>query len=223
MEKDTDMLLCKKILAKCQNALHQMVRSMRFHSIKKDFKNAQFSVFSSNCVGCLMLHDIGVAFRSPFVNLYVDAKDYIKYLKDPQKYNQMEFQEIPSDHPYPVGMLGDVTFHFVHYPSFEQAVAAFRRRVPRISYEDLFVIFSERDGCTYEDLQEFDRLPYPNKVVFTHKPYSDIASAFYIEGFENDACLGSIIRWDKKLGRKIYDRFDFVHWFQTMNGTASKK
>ena len=25
-----------------------------------------------------MLHDLGIAFNSPFVNLYVDAKDYLK-------------------------------------------------------------------------------------------------------------------------------------------------
>ena len=205
----------KKIGRRLRNALHKIVRAVRFHKEKKAFQQASFSVFSSNCVGCLMLHDLGVAFRSPFVNLFVDAKDYIAYLKDPHKYNQMELTEVPSPHPYPVGRLGDLTFHFVHYPTFEQAAAAFRRRVARISYEDLFVIFSERDGCTYDDLLEFDALPYKNKIVFTHKPYPEIPSAYYIEGFETEDCLGDIIKWDKKLGTKIYDRFDFVNWFRT--------
>lgn len=205
----------ENITRKCRTMLHKMVRRFRFRNKKKDFRNEHFSVFSSNCVGGLMLHDLGVAFNSPFVNLYVDAKDYIKYLKNPQQYNQMEFKEIPSDLPYPVGMLGDLTFHFVHYQSFEQAVSAFKRRVSRITYDHLFVIFSERDGCTYADLQEFDRLPYPNKVVFTHKPYSDIKSSFYIEGFENNGFLGDILKWDKKLGCKGYDTFDFANWFKT--------
>ena len=167
-----------------------------------------------------MLHDIGAPFNSPFVNLYVEAKDYIKYLKNPQKYNQMEFVEIESDCNYPVGMLGDITFHFVHYTSFEQAVSAFKRRVARINYDNLFVILSERDGCTYADLKEFDNLPYQNKVVFTHKPYNDILSSFYIEGFENNGFLGSIIDWDKKTGSRIYDRFDFINWFQAKSYTT---
>ena len=127
----------------------------------------------------------------------------------------MEFEEIASECNYPIGMLGDLTFHFVHYPSFEETVNAFKRRITRISYENLFVIFSERDGCTYEDLKIFDDLPYSNKVVFTHKPYADTKSSYYIEGFEGSGELGNIMAWDKKIGNKIYDRFDFVDWFKS--------
>ena len=207
--------IVSKIVLRFRNVLHEIVRYFRFKKIKKDFINKNFSVFSSNCVGCLMLHDLGVAFNSPFVNLFVDAKDYIKYLKNPQEYNNMDFKEISSEHKYPVGVLGDLTFHFVHYETFDQAVSAFKRRVSRISYDNLFIIFSERDGCSYADLKEFDALPYKNKIVFTHKPYNDINSSYYIEGFENDGFLGDIIKWDKDFGKKVYDRFDFVNWFQT--------
>lgn len=201
------------IIRKCKNQIHKLVRRLAFRKARKQFQNRSLSVFASNCVGCLMLHDLGVAFNSPFVNLFLDAKDFIKYLHEPQKYNAMTWKELSTDCPYPVGMLGDLTFHFVHYPSFDQAVSAFERRVKRISYDNLYVIFSERDGCTYEDLQEFDALPYKNKVVFTHLPYEDISTAYYIKGYEADACLGSIIGWDRKLGKKIYDQFDFINWF----------
>ena len=208
-------MIISKIILRLKKRLNKTVRFLHFLKIKKTFINVNFSVFSSNCVGCLMLHDLNVPFNSPFVNLFLDAKDYIKYLKNPQKYNQMEFKEIASECDYPVGMLGDLTFHFVHYNSFEEAVNAFKRRITRISYENLFVIFSERDGCTYEDLKTFDDLPYNNKVVFTHKPYADIKSAYYIEGFEGSGELGNIMAWDKKIGNKIYDRFDFVDWFKS--------
>ena len=208
-------MVISKITSAIRNRLNLTVRTMRFSKAKKSFKNYNFSVFSSNCVGCLMLHDLGLPFNSPFVNLYLEAKDYLKYLENPQKYNQMEFTEISSACNYPVALLGDLTVYFVHYKTFEEAVSAFKRRVARISYENLFVIFSERDGCTYEDLITFDALPYKNKVVFTHKPYPDIKSSFCIEGFENDGELGSIIEWDKKLGEKIYDRFDFTNWFKS--------
>ena len=203
------------IITRSRNLLHKVARFFRFRKIRKVFRHKHFSVFSSNCVGCLMLHDLGVAFNSPFVNLFVEAKDYIKYLKNPQGYNQMDFVETPSVYNYPVGLLGDLTFHFVHYKTFEEAVSAFKRRAARISYENLFVIFSERDGCTYEDLKEFDALPYKNKVVFTHTSYKEILSSYYIEGFEDNGFLGNIIIWDQKLGSKIYDKFDFVTWFLT--------
>lgn len=38
-------------------------------------------VISSNCVGGCMLSDQGVRFNSPFVNLFVNAKDFLKYLQ----------------------------------------------------------------------------------------------------------------------------------------------
>ena len=144
--------------------------------------------------------------------VYLNAEDYLKFLKDPQKYSNMEFQEIKSDFNYPVAKLGDLTIHFVHYKSYEEAVDTFKRRLRRINYDNLFVIFSERDGCTYDDLKLFDSLPYKHKVVFTHLPYNDIKSSFYIKGFEDEDCLGDIIRWDNKIGRKVYDCFDFTNW-----------
>ena len=213
----------RKIIHKFRNALHKAARAVRFRKLKKAFQGRTFSVFSSNCVGCLMLHDLGVAFRSPFVNLYMNAADYLKYLQDPQKYNEMAFTQLPTEQNYPVGRLGDLTVHFVHYPSFDEAVAAFQRRVPRIRYDRLFVIFSERDGCTYEDLQAFDRLPYKNKIVFTHKPYADIQSSFCIEGFADAGELGDIIKWDKKWGHKPYDQFDFANWFYTHTTTQESQ
>ena len=38
----------------------------------------------------------------------------------------------------------------------------------------------ERDGCTYEDILEFDNLSYKNKVVFVSKEMPEIKSAIHI-------------------------------------------
>lgn len=206
-------LKIKSIFLMLREKLFTFIRKFYLKTKKKELSNKTPSVFSSNCVGCMVLHDLSLQFNSPFVNLYLTAKDYLKFLSDPQKYLDAEFEEITSDKPYPVGKLLDLTFYFVHYSSFDEAVTAFKRRAKRINFDNLFVIFSERDGCDYKDLEIFDNLPFENKVVFTHKPYSEIKSSFYISGFEKENELGSILSWDKKIGRKIYDRFDFVKWF----------
>jgi len=199
---------------KIRSAFVRMSRYFYLMKQRKRLTNTSFSLFSSNCLGGCVLHDLGLPFSSPFVNLFLNAKDYIKYLQDPHKYNQMEFEEVESEYHYPVGKLGDLTFHFVHYATFDEAVATFKKRLQRINFDDIFVIFSERDGCTHEDLLDFDNLPYENKIVFTHLPYEDIKSAFYIKGFENEDCLGDVLAWDPmNFGRKIYHRFDFVEWF----------
>ena len=197
---------------KIKRLIYKTFRPLRFINKRKKFKNNSLSVFASDCVGCTMLHDLGLRFNSPFVNLYLNAKDFIKYLKDPCKYNSLEFTEVRTDKNYPVGLLGDIEFNFVHYKTFEEAVQSFKRRVKRINFESLYIIMSEKNGCTYDDMIEFDRLPYKNKVIFTHLKYNDIKSSFYISGFENQGCIGNIMAWDKKIGSRIYDRFDFANW-----------
>lgn len=195
-----------------KNLISKIVRPYYLAKKKKRFTNRTLSLFSSNCVGGCMLHDLGARFNSPFVNLYLNAEDYLKFLSQPQKYTALEFEELQTEHPYPVAVWGDLTVYFVHYKTYEEAVCAFKRRLARINYENLFVLFVERDGCTYEQLKQFDALPYAHKVVFTHQPYPEIPSAVYIEGYEKEPCLGDVMKWDTPIGRKVYDRFDYVSW-----------
>lgn len=44
-------------------------------------KNKDFTLIASNCNGCLICHDLNVKFNSPFVNLYLESRDFIKYIK----------------------------------------------------------------------------------------------------------------------------------------------
>lgn len=180
---------------------------------RKHLKNTTMSLIASNCNGALILHDLGVRFNSPFVNLWIKPKDYIKLLKNFDQYMSEYLIEAKEDKiEYPVGKLNDVTLYFQHYDSFIQAKEKWDERKKRIDKNNLFVMFTDRDGCSYEDLLEFDSLPY-NKVVFTNTPYSEIKSSFCIKGFENFDSVGHC--YEKMPGKQIkyYDQFDYVTWF----------
>ena len=83
-----------------------------------------------------------------------------------------------------------------------------------MNYDDVFFLFSDRDGCTYEDLLAFDKLDTNNKIVFTHKPYPEIDSSFYIKGFENLDSVGNCFEiMPHHFVKKYYDQFDYVQWF----------
>ena len=180
---------------------------------KKKLKNKDLSLISSNCNGALILHDLGVRFNSPFVNLWIKPRDFITLLKDFDRYMSMDLVEAKEDGiTYPIGKLDDVTIYFQHYDSFEEAKAKWDERKKRIDKTNLFVLFTDRDGCTYEDLVEFDSLPY-NKVVFTNKPYPEIKSSFYIKGFENLESVGHCYEYMPGKRIKYYDQFDYVKWF----------
>ena len=75
-------------------------------------------------------------------------------------------------------------------------------------------MFTDRDGCTYQDLCAFDALPYKNKVVFTHISYPEIKSSYYIKGWEKEESVGICSEYIKPLSiKKHYDAFDYIDWF----------
>lgn len=53
-------------------------------------RNMEMSILSSNCAGGVMSHDLGLPFRSQFVNLALRPKDFVKYLRDLDYYNSLD-------------------------------------------------------------------------------------------------------------------------------------
>jgi len=186
---------------------------------RKRLIDDNFSIISSNCNGGVILHDLGLRFNSPFVNLWISPKDFIKLLNNLDEY--LSYKLLPlqkTELNYPVGILGDIIIHFQHYSSFSEAKEKWEQRLKRIVRNNIFIMFTDRDGCTYEDLLLFDKLDYPNKVVFVCRPYKDIKSSFYIRGFEREKSVGVLTEYrNSNLGRRYIDDFDYVRWFNGEN------
>ena len=201
------------MLKLAKKALNKFLRKTINNQNRQQLQNHTMSVLSINCNGAFILHDLNEQFRSPFVNLYLSPTDFLKYLKNIPHYMQAELTFITSEKNYPFGQLDDLTIHFMHYHSEQEAANKWAERTKRINLDNLFVMMTDRDGCTYQDLQEFDRLPFENKVVFTHKPYPELKSAFYIKGFENQTQVGDLFEFSGWNGKKYYDQLDYVNWF----------
>lgn len=183
--------------------------------------NPNPTVFASNCNGGVMTHDLGLQFRSPTVNLYIRPKEYVRFLGNLQHYLYEARFVAGQGADYPVGILDDIRVDFVHYQSFDEAVAKWNSRLDRIDLDNAFYVVTERDGCTHDDLVAFDELPYRNKVVFVSKPMLGIASAFYdpsfpVTGGEVDVLSNYVSRLS---GRRYLDAFDYVSFF---NGDGIK-
>jgi len=194
--------------------VNYFLRKAANFSRRRKLRNRDFSIFSSNCNGACICHDLGLQFRSPFVNLWLSGPDFVKFLGAPKEYLSYPLNfAVPIQKHYPVARLHDITIYFEHYTSPQEAQEQWMRRIARINWDNLFVLMSDRDGCTEDVLQAFDALPYKNKVVFTHLPRPDIASAVYIPGFEAETQVGICSefrnRWS---GRTYYDAFDYVRW-----------
>ena len=182
---------------------------------KKRLKNDCFSLIASNCVGGTILHDLNLPFNSPFINLWMEPNDFLKLCENINYYINLKLVFIKINGiNYPIGQLDDVKIYFMHYLNEQDAENAWIRRTERLNMKNIFIMFTDRDGCTYENLLRFDKLPIKNKVVFTHVEYKEIASACYIPGFEKEMCVGNLMDFRNRFSiKKYYDSFDYISWF----------
>lgn len=86
----------------------ELRRMFRFFSnIKRRhcMKNHDLSVFCNNCLAGCILHDFGIKFNSPTINLFIPFPDYIEFVKNIKYYVSAPIHDITTDTSYPIGWL----------------------------------------------------------------------------------------------------------------------
>ncbi len=175
------------------------------------------TLFCNNCTGAMVLHDYGLRFDTPTVNLYIPPNDYVEMLSDLNYYMKADFVDISDGNKYPIGLLGGkVRVNFLHYDTFEEAVTTWKRRASRVNYNNLWCVLVERDGTTYDDLRRFDSLPFAQKVALVHKEYPGIKCAYKLDVPVENGQLGQIISYCSFWGSRYYDQFDWVKFLQLL-------
>ncbi|SEA10560.1 Uncharacterized protein, DUF1919 family [Pseudobutyrivibrio sp. ACV-2] len=142
---------------------------LKFDDLKKLINNVP-SIFSMNCWGGIVYHRLGLEFKSPFINMFLEEGDYIKFLGEPKHYIETNLEVIEYlynkdlDINYPVCLCDDIKLFFNHYSSYEQALFCWNKRKKRIEWNNLFVTMYTNN----EDIiRKFYELPYKKKVCFT--------------------------------------------------------
>lgn len=186
-------------------------RKFRNKSERQKLKNHNFTILSQNCIGGVIYSDLGEKFLSPTVNLYMDSLDFIKFLENIEYYLNIEKMEFTKSE-YPIGYLEDLIIHFVHYKNAREAQEKWNERKKRINWENLFVIMTDRDGCNPEIMHRFDKLPYKNKIMFTHQK-EKYDWAIYLKRYEKEKEVGSLVEFANVFGTRFYqESFDCVEW-----------
>ena len=189
---------------------------------KQELQNHSFSIISSTCNGGVITSELGEQMRSPTINLWMNAEDYLKLASNLQHYMGLEVVEKQNRFdPYPVGTLGDITLYFMHYHSFEEAKEKWNARKQRINWDNLFVMMAEKDGCTPEMVREFDALPFEHKVIFTINEYPDCKSAIKVTDRAGADDVGIMTDFVGLCGRRYDSCFDYVGWLNGENSTIN--
>lgn len=185
------------------------------------------SILCNNCTGGFILHDLGLRFDSPTINMFFHGLDFFDFIEHFEYYITKPLIQIPNpkydpvapDYPVAIlsggGVLKDIELHFLHYHSFEEANEKWETRKARLHMESLYVIWTFMGMEPNEELYiRAQNLPVKNKVLFVNHPvdqekYPDF---FYIKGFEKRIGTGQLGEFMNLKGERYYDQFDYVEW-----------
>lgn len=92
-------------------------------------------------------YNAGRQFTSPLINTAMDGEDFLKFVSNPQYYVSHEITFFKYlGRPFPIGRIDDVEVNFVHYKTEDSALEAWKRRVERIIWDNIFILVTNHDG-----------------------------------------------------------------------------
>lgn len=166
--------------------INKFLRLKFANNRNKKLENKDFTIISNNCWGGMIYESYNLKKLSPTVGLFFMADDYIKFISNIKYYLNCELKFINKATSknrdclantyrfgeYPIGLLDDIEIYFVHYKSEEEAKEKWKRRCKRINFNNILFKFSDQNGCTENDVINFSKLQYKNKLLFTVKDWN---------------------------------------------------
>lgn len=186
----------------------------------KRLRSTDFTVISNNCWAGTVYRYFNLPYLSPTCGLYFFAEDYVRFASDLRRYVSLplEFIDARDSSHYEelvgkgeenkvVAKIADIEVVFLHYSTAEEAEEKWRRRVERINWDNLFVKFSQMNGCSDDNIRKFDSIDFPNKICFTAKPMKDVeCSVFHPSSVRNGQITNDTDRF-----RQNFDLFGWLN------------
>lgn len=172
------------------------------------------TLFCNNCTGSMMLHDLGLRFNSPFVNLWIRPDDFLAICANPEAELAHELVQVESEFDYPVATLNGKRIYLQHYDSFAQAKEIWNRRLERVDFSNINVLFVLRDSYRPETIQAFKNIPQQRKLMLVAQGQEAGEDTLALPNATNSQGGGLQILTDYVgwFGRRYYDEFDFPAW-----------
>lgn len=186
------------------------------------------TLIANNCIGGSILHDLGLKFNTPTINLQILPAEFPKFCKNLRHYMEtelVEYKEPSNLHKYelinmfghtpkgefPYGLCDDIIICFQHYPTFADAKAAWDRRKERIDYNHIGFLFYLAWDFDQKRALEFADLGLKHATIFTER--FDIG----IPHFRVDPPEGAHFLDIAPNGKKYYEQeFNPISYIETI-------
>lgn len=191
-------------------------RKRYYRTLQKRLINKTPTIIASDCLGSFIYHNLGLQFRTPTINLYIPKEDFWTFVGDLEEFLKAELVEI-EDHsvPCPVGILKydgkRVRIEFTHYKTFAEAKNKWDTRKQRVDLSNLYIT-QVISHATEEDINTFDRLPYPNKLLVTAENVTNSKNVYpHPVFFKKNYRAGEILEYRTIFSLKRHmDEIDYV-------------
>ena len=201
----------KKILYFVKKKIAELNRKKYVKNNYEDYKGEALSLISCNCIGGMIYHDIKTKFTSPTINLYIESPDFIKFCMNLKYYLSNDNITFIQNTTYPIGKIDDILIHFLHYKTNDEALLCWQRRTKRVNYENIKIIFSDRDNFNESLLADFYRLPY-KKIFYSHINYP-LSNVVYVEQDSKKKHVSDLTRYSNFKGERLYEKYiDLNKW-----------
>lgn len=148
--------------------------------------------FSQNCIGGMFYKDMGMQFASPTIGLFLRGSDFVRFVSNPEDYLSRELL-MRWGEEYPIGILGDLEIHFMHYDTCREAKEAWYRRCGRVNWNRILMLCTDRDGFTNEDFETWKKVTYPKLLFTANQAYRDHPDSLYFPEFRRSGVVGELI------------------------------
>ena len=175
-----------------QRKIREQTNPLFVKNRRQRLNRCDFSIISNNCWGGSVYRYFGLPYQSPTAGLYFFASDYVRFSANLRHYLALPLEFIDAreslhydvlkrrgEADKPIALIDGVEIVFLHYPTAKEAAEKWRRRVDRVNWDNLFIKFSQMNGCTEEDLRKFDEIGFPNKLCFTATRRPDLECAVF--------------------------------------------
>lgn len=212
-------------LSKCIFKIKEKIDLRYFKNNRQSkLKNTHFTIISNNCYAGWVYRYFNLPYYTPTVGLFIMPDDYIKllnnlnfYLKkcklefikpEDSKYFDYLSTNVDRFKTYPIGKLGDIELHFLHYKSEIEAYEKWNRRLKRINWDNIIIKFDDQNGCTLEHLKSFANIRKYKKICFVAKEKEKINDNYiYVKEFKKDKYMVD----DTWLSNKYLKLIDFLN------------
>lgn len=208
-----------------QRIKHKISRKILEYKFRRRNNNKDFTLISQNCIGGVIYSTLGIPFKTPTINMFIEDMNFIKLVEKFEYYMSIPASPLIDEYidpvndsiRYPKIKVDDIEICCSHYKNCEEAIEAWERRRKRVNFENIYVIGNSWNlHENYDLVERLCKCKYKT-VIFTYKKCNN-EKCVHLPGEvwkfdERGIIRPNITDFIKAGDLRYYEKiFDFVAW-----------